>query len=359
MKPVLLVGATALALVLSACAPESSQSISEAIRPVRTVSVAETHGTDTVAYTGEILPRSQTDLGFKMGGRLIERLVETGDIVEPGDVLARIERLDFENQLRSSEAEYANALAGMETAEASLARQSTLLASGLITRSQMDGAQLEFNAANARLASAEASLNIVRENLEQTELRASTAGIVTETQANAGQMVAAGQAVVIIASQEKRDAAFDIPEQLIGMIAPGASVRVSLLSNPEVSHMSRVREISPMADATTRTYRILVDLTGATDAMILGAAVTGSLELGAEKVFRLPASAMTSAEGSPAVYVVNPESKELERRLVSLSQQTASQVIVDEGLTAGDLVVVAGVSKLRPGQTVRLEEGGK
>jgi RND family efflux transporter MFP subunit len=214
-----------------------------------------------------------------------------------------------------------------------------------------------LNTANARLTSATAALDIARETLEQSELRATTDGVVTQTGANRGQVVGAGEPIVVIATRDVRDAAFDVPEQLAGPGLAHARVTVTLLSNPDVSFVSTIREISPMADANTRTYRVLVDLSEAPDQMLLGATVTGVLDLGGADVFRLPASAITSTAGVPAVYVVDPVSLELIRKPIEVAQQSGAQIVLERGIEEGDMVVIAGVSKLRPGQHVRLEEG--
>lgn len=362
MKKIGFVCLAALSLALAGCSAQSdehSDAVAEHVRPVRIVVATRSAATANLVYTGEVLPRTQTGFGFKMGGRLIERLVDVGSTVAPGDVLARLDPIDIENQLRSSEADLASAEAGRDTAQAAFNRQQTLFGNGVITRAQFEAVELEFNAAKARVTNAEAALDIVRENLKQTELKATAAGVVTQIDGNVGQVVAAGQPVVMIASNDQRDAAFDIPEQLIEPKFAQAEVTVALLSYPDISFSSRIREVSPIADPTTRTYRVLVELTGAPEQMFLGAAVTGTIDLGGGDVFRLPSSAITSQDGRPAVFVVDPETLTLERKPVALAQQTSAQIIVGDGLDQGDLVVTAGVSKLRPGQSVRLEDGQK
>ncbi len=216
MNKLALVLAAAASVTLAGCAPQAEAPVAETVRPVKTVTASLTSGSENLVYTGEVLPRTQTGLGFKMGGRLTERLVEIGDTVSPGDVIARLDRSDIENQVRSSVADRASALAARDTASAALERQQALFGNGIVTRSQLEAAQLQFDNADARLTSAEAALAIAEDNLDQAELRATTAGVVTQIKANVGQVVAAGEPIAVVADRQKRDAAFDVPERLIG-----------------------------------------------------------------------------------------------------------------------------------------------
>lgn len=342
--------------VLAGCSADKEETHAS-VRPVRTIEAQPSDGGQLVVYTGEIMPRTQTGMAFKSGGRITERRVDLGDLVRPGDTIARLDASDLENQLRSAEAELTNAAAAEATATAALSRQKSLFDKGLVSKAQIEAAQLQYDAAGARLTTAQAGRDIAQEGLTQTDLVANSEGVVTQVEANAGQVVQAGQAVVTIASTKDPEAAFDIPEQLINSGITDPVVKVSLLSNPQIAVEGKVSEVSPVADPATRTYRVRVRLENAPAQMILGAAVSGTLQVAQQSVFQLPAGAISSADGKPAVYVYDAASQTLIRKVVTISYQDAKQIFVGEGLSAGDRVVTAGVSKLRPGQAVRLEDG--
>ncbi|HLT27026.1 MAG TPA: efflux RND transporter periplasmic adaptor subunit, partial [Zeimonas sp.] len=189
-----------------------------------------------------------------------------------------------------------------------------------------------------------------------TELFADAPGTVTAVGAEPGEVVAAGQMIVRVARQGGRDAVFDVParvKEAAGGLDP--EVTVTLVSDPAVTAIGRVREVSPRADAVTRTFAVRVGLADPPAAMRLGTTVTGSIQLGGDGgAIRIPASALTSAEGRPAVWVLDADSGTVSLRSVVVERSDLFEVTVSEGLAPDEIVVTAGVQTLRPGQKVRL-----
>ncbi|WP_394824917.1 efflux RND transporter periplasmic adaptor subunit [Pendulispora albinea] len=354
MKRILLrIAVVAFLPLVLAC--QKSTTSPEKPRPVRTVTVAPADGRETLTQTGDIQPRRQTDLSFQIDGRLARRMVEVGSVVTKGQALAVLDDGLVQNEVRASEADLTSATSALELAKSSLARQEQLFVGQSVSQQQIDEARASVRTASARRdVAAAASLN-AKKKLGYTQLFAPEAGIVTAVGANQGQVVNPGQMVARLATLE-RDAVFDVAERIIANAPADAEVRVHLVSNPDVSAIGTVREVSPQADPTTRTYRVRIDLPSPPRQMSLGAAVIGKVELPEERLVSLPASAITSEANAPAVYVVDLATKKLVRRAVRVSRFTGERALVASGLEAGDVVVTAGVSKLRPEQTVALAD---
>ncbi|AZO24339.1 efflux RND transporter periplasmic adaptor subunit [Mesorhizobium sp. M1E.F.Ca.ET.045.02.1.1] len=326
---------------------------------VKAVAVAPMLGADTRTAVGEIRPRLESDLGFRVSGKLIERIAGIGATVRKGDVLARIDDQDYRNRLASAEADVAAAQAVLVEASAAEARIGALLAKGFTTRANYDATLKNLRSAQAKLKSAKIAFDMAKDQLGYSELRAEFDGIVTATGAEAGQSVNVGQTVVRVADPESRDAVFSIAEAAFAN-APDTKrppqVTVSLLSNPAITAVGTVREIAPMADAATRTFQVKVSLENVPDEMRFGASVAGRAEMGGAPVMVLPGSALFDKEGKPAVWVVTPSSA-VELRPISVARYETDRIVVSDGLAKGDLVVTAGVNRLREHEKVRIVEG--
>lgn len=342
---------------LSACSEEETATHSiQTARPVLTVVVTPYMRGRMTTYVGEISPNLETSIAFKANGRIAERLVKVGDIVTQGQVLLRLERSDFQNQLLVARADVVAAEAAHLTARASFERHAKLVGTNTVSRAAFDAVRQEAESAKARLESAEANLNVAREALDQAEVVAPTAGVITVASGNPFQVVTAGQEVARIAALERPEAVFDVPEQLIRNANQNIDVHVSLLSDPSVVATGQVIEVSPVADPSTRTYRVRVALNEAPEEMMLGTVVSGSLILDSRKVYQIPATSLTSHDGAAAVYVVDPAGNTVARKLIEISHQNESSLFVLQGLNDGDRVVTAGVTTLIPGQVVSVLE---
>ncbi|WP_158241776.1 efflux RND transporter periplasmic adaptor subunit [Tabrizicola sp. TH137] len=342
--------------VLTGCKEEAVAP--EPARAVRTVEVTAEATEEAVTRTGEIVPMRALDLAFKVPGRILQRDVTPGDRVRSGDLLATIDPRDIENSVAMAEAEVAAAEAAEAAARAQAERQRQLFEKGIVAEAALQAAEAEAEAAKGRLNSERAKLASARDQRSYADLRAPVDGIITAVMADPGEVVASGQPVVQVAAGSAREAAFNLSAELASQAKPGLAVEVMLLSDPTVTTTGTLREVSPVADPVTRTYRVFVTLPDAPDAMSFGSVVEGKVLVPVAGRFTIPAAAITVQDGAPAVYVVDAGMK-LERRPVTILRYETATAILSGGIGVGDRVVTAGVSKLRPGQDVTLWEAAQ
>src|SRR5215813_827619 len=350
----LLLLATAM---LAACVPEAETAPPE-VRPVRTVTVVKRESGETVAFTGRIEAENETRLAFRIGGRMIERAANVGDRLEPDQVVARLDPQDELNSLRAAQAGVAAARAQFAESQSEFERQRFLLARNVSSRAQFERAEQAMETARAQLKTAEAQLRLAEDRVARTELRADTAGIVTTTSAEPGEVVQAGQTILRVARQDGRDAVFDVPGQVLRSAPSDPLITVTLTDDPKVKATGRVREVSPQADPVTRTFEVKVGLTDAPEAMRLGS-IVGRMQLDATPTIELPAAALTEFDRRPAVWVVDAASLTVSPRTVEVLRHNPATVAIASGLQPGEIVVTAGTQALHPGQKTRLLESAR
>jgi RND family efflux transporter MFP subunit len=347
------VGVLALILALTACKKEEKVAAPE-IRPVRTVTVEPQEAGETLSLTGDIQPRYQADLGFRVNGKILERPVDVGTQVKKGDLLARLDPQQYRQDFEVAKAAVAAAEAEETRSEGQEYRQRELLKNGNTTRVQYDQALKTFKTAQAQLDSARARHIQAEENLGYTDLKADNDGVITAIGADPGQVVSAGQMVVRLAQPSEREAVFNVAEAILkNPPRKDPTVDVNLVSNPDIKTVGRVRYISPQADPTTRTYTVRVSLPGAPPQMRLGANVTGSVTLNQGSSITIPGSALFQKDGKPAVWLVAKDGT-VQLKPITVERYQGDAVVIGSGLTQGDVVVTGGVQKLLPGQKVRL-----
>jgi RND family efflux transporter MFP subunit len=343
-----------LLVVLGGCKPEDAPT---ALRLVRTLVVdPKSIGEDRHAI-GEVKPRYESDLSFRVAGKVLSRLVDVGAWVKQGDTLATLDTQDYQNRLRSAEADVSSAEAALVNAQGTEARQAKLLKDGWTPKATYDGALQNLQAAEARLKAAKANLNLTLDQLNYTTLRADFDGVITAVGAEAGQNVNAGQMVVKLARPDDKDGVFNIAETALTEIGTTQiKVLVWPLSNSELAVEGVVREISPVADPATRTYTVKVTLKKPPPQLRFGMSIGGRLKGQAALAVALPLAALFETNGSPAVWVLDQQSNSLTLRPITVARYEANTVVVGSGLAKGDIVVTAGVNTLTVGQKVRLAE---
>ncbi|QIB33653.1 efflux RND transporter periplasmic adaptor subunit [Ancylobacter pratisalsi] len=347
----------AAALLLGACSAEE-EAQAPAPRPVRTITVALNQGGETASLTGDVQAQDQVALAFRVSGRMIERSANVGDTVKAGEVVARLDPQNARNALRSAQAALAAAESQLVKATNAFDRQDQLLKSGFTTRAQHDSAMAGMQSAQSGVDNAEAQLKIATDNLAYTQLEADGPGTVTARGAEPGEVVQAGQMILQLARQGGRDAVFDVPAALLRATPAEPIITVSLASDPSVTAIGRVREVSPQADPVTRTFRVRVGLDNPPEAMRLGSTVTGHVKVAGDARVEIPASALTAFNGMPAVWVVDTANETVSLRNIEVLAFNPASVAVASGLDAGEVVVTAGVQALHPGQKVRLLGSG-
>jgi RND family efflux transporter MFP subunit len=324
---------------------------------VRTLVVETKRINDDRQAIGEVKPRYESDLSFRVAGKVLSRLVDVGAWVRQGDTLATLDTQDYQNRLRSAEAEVSSAEAALINAQGTEARQAKLLKDGWTPKATYDNALQNLQVAEARLKVAKANLDLTRDQLDYTTLKAEFDGVITAVGAEAGQNVNAGQMVVKLARPDDKDGVFNIAETAFTDISKTQlEVIVWPLSNPELAVDGVVRETSPVADPVTRTYTIKVTLKNPQAQLRFGMSIGGRLKGDAALAVALPFSALFEKNGSPAVWVLDQQSSSLTLRLITVARYDANTVIVAGGLSRGDIVVTAGVNILTVGQKVRLAE---
>jgi RND family efflux transporter MFP subunit len=309
---------------------------------------------ETVSLTGQVRAEDQVSLAFRLEGRMVARRVHVGDAVTAGQVVAELDPRDQLNALRAAEAALAAAQAVRTEASLTFSRQQELLREGWTPRAKFDEAQQSLRTAEAEADAAAAQARSAKDQSSYATLIADAPGIVTAVGAEPGEVIHAGQMIVELARQGGRDAVFDVPEQLMRDGPRDPQVELALSGDPKVGATGRVREIAPRADAVTRTFLVKVGIADPPEAMRLGATVTGRIRLLAPSGVEVPASALTEADGRPAVFVVEPRGDTVSLRAVEVLRYDASAIVVSKGLAAGDIVITAGVQTLRPGQKIRL-----
>jgi RND family efflux transporter MFP subunit len=343
----------ALAMLVAGCEPETKARGPEA-RPVRTVTVEKGDVGETVVLTGQINAENEAALSFRIGGRIIERLADIGDRVTPDKVLAKLDPQNELNTLRSAQAALSAAEGQLVEARNTFDRQNRLLESGFTTRALFDQAQQGLRTAQSRVDDASAQLHSAEDNVSYTELKANVTGAITARGAESGEVVQPGQMIFQVARQDGRDAVFDVPAQVIRSAPPDPKITVSLTDAPSVTAMGRVRQVDPQADPVTRTFRVRVSLIDPPSAMLLGATVSGRMQLESTPGIAIPASALTNINSQPAVWIVDPSTSTVSLHNVDVQRFDPGTAVISQGLRGGEIVVTAGIQALHPGQRVRL-----
>jgi RND family efflux transporter MFP subunit len=344
-----------IAVSLAACEKKSPPAAQ--VRPVRTITVDRGADGETVSLTGQVRARDQVSLAFRLEGRITRRHVNVGDVLQAGEIVAELDPRDQQNALLTAQANLASGEAELTQARLTFTRQQQLLSGGWTPRAKFDEAQQALLSAEAHVDAARAQVGIARNQLSYTVLFADSAGVVTATGAEPGEVVHSGQMIVNVARQDGRDAVFDVSEQLIHTSPRDPVVQIALTNDPSVRATGRVREVSPQADPATRTFQVKIGIVDPPKALELGSTVTGSIALVAPSGLRVPPGALTEAGNRPAVWVVDPNSQTVSLRNVDVSRYDPADVVVSRGLDAGEIVVTAGVQTLHPGQKVRVLGG--
>ena len=346
--------AAALCTVLIAGCQKQEQAAEPQLVRVRAQTVEFSDYTPALSLTGVIAAQTLNNLSFRVGGRVAERLVDVGQHVEKDMVLARLDPQAQESDFKAAEANLTAAQAQARQATAAFDRQKTLLAQGFTTRRDYDQAEQSLRTAQASVQASQSQLADARESLSFTELRAGAAGIVTARDVETGQVVQAAQTVFTVAEDGDRDAVFDVQESLVVNATEVPPVTITLISNPEIKATGQVREVSPVVSRAA--VRVKVGIPKTPPAMQLGAAVTGTIRAHPHRAVMLPWQALASIDGKPAVWIIDPGTRQVAMTPVGIRAYSDGNLVIDKGLEQGQQVVTAGAQLLRPGQPVEIAE---
>src|SRR5919197_924962 len=319
--------------VLAGC----NEKAAETATPGRPVLVATVHyaaETPERSFVGTIRPRIDTDMGFRVPGKVARRLVEVGQTVDVGQPLALLDEVDLKLQAEQAQAEFSAATGVLAQAGAAEQRAKDLRAKGWTTDAQMDTARAAADEARARLNRAERQVELTKNSLSYATLVADARGVVTATLIEPGQVVAAGQGAIRVARFAEKEAVVAIPETLVGRAKEGVA-SVTLWSEPDKKYAAKLREIAPSADPATRTYLAKFSLPGAGDSVSLGMTATLTLaDSATDRVAKLPLSALYSQGGSPSLYVVD-DAGSLALKPVTVKAYESDNVVITDGVDEG------------------------
>jgi RND family efflux transporter MFP subunit len=308
-----------------------------------------------VALTGDIQARVQTQLSFRVGGKIIQRMVDVGDRVTARQVLAKLDPKDLQTRVDSAIAAEAAEQARVKQTAAAFVRQQKLLPKGYTSKSEYDSAQAQLRSSQSALKAAQAQLANAREQLGYTSLIADAPGIITARQAEVGQVVQATAPIFSQARDGERDAVFNVYESLFVQPPTDQPIEVTLLDNPTIKATGKVREVTPAVSAQTGTLQVKIALSSLPEGMDLGSVVSAALTVPATQSVELPWSALTKGLGDqlgkPAVWVVDDQNK-VSLRGVTVGRYLTGKVIIVDGLKNGENVVVAGGQLLHPDMQV-------
>ena len=331
----------------------------QVVRPVQLAQVAiGTVGTAAV-FAGEVKPRHEADLGFRIGGKIVSRSVDVGARVRKGQALARLDPSDVGLQAEAAKAQVAATETEFKFAQAEFQRYQNLHNEKFISASALDAKRNALDANRAKYEQAKANLAVAQNQASYATLVANEDGVVTVVNAEPGQVVTSAQSVVRIAREEEREVAISVPENRIGEVNKAGMLVVALWAQPGKQYRGRVREISPAVDPTTRTFAVRVTIEDPDASVQWGmTASVGVMGAGESNVAVLPLTSIYHDEGKPAVWRYDPASGKVAISRVEIGQYREDGVVVTSGVRHGDWIVSAGVHKLIPGQVVRPYEGG-
>ena len=344
-------------LALAACTESKSdvKDVSPA-RPVLAQQVRYEPAVEERRFVATVRPRIESDLGFRVAGKVARRLVEVGETVKAGQVLATLDEVDLGLQLDQAQAELRAAEGSQAQAQADLKRGETLRKKGWSTDADLEKQRATADEADSRVLRAERAVSLAGNSLAYASLRADADGVVTAAAVEPGQVVAAGQMAIRVARLEEKEAVVAVPEALVDRLSKGTAT-ISLWSQPDRIYAARLRELSPGADAATRTYQARFTILQAGEEVHFGMTATVTLSDAASgQVARLPLSAVIDEGKGPALFVVDRKSGSLAHKPVEVVGYEARDVLVKSGVADGEWVVALGTQKLDTAQKVRVVE---
>jgi membrane fusion protein, multidrug efflux system len=344
------------ACMLAACSkPEPAP---EPIRAVRTMTVTADGAGAALEYAADVRARVETRLGFRVGGKLLERTVDVGQRVTAGQVLARLDSADLKLGQESAAAATRAAQTNYDLAAAEFKRYKELRDQGFIGALELDRREATLKAQRAQLDQALAQAKVQGNQAGYAVLQASASGVVTAVDAEVGAVLAAGSPVVRIAVDGARDAVFSVPEDYLpkvrALMGKAGAVKVRPWGSA-TTFAATVREVAAAADPATRTFQVKADTTGAS--LQLGQTVAVVIDLPRQQgVTLLPLAAVMQQQGQSAVWLVDKSSMTVKSQPVTVVSADGNSLVVSAGLSPGQTVVTAGVHVLTPGQKVKLYE---
>lgn len=353
-RPLFVAVIGALPLALAACG-DQAQSDSRTDAPMVRVATVQEAPAELRSFTGTVAARVESGLGFRVSGKVVERLVDTGQVVKRGQPLMRIDPIDLKlMELAQREAVVAAQARVQQTTEDE-SRYRDLRGTGAISASAYDQIKASADAAKAQLAAAEAQATVASNATLYAELVANGDGVVVETLAEPGQVVSAGQIVMRVAHAGAREAVVQLPETLRPAI--GSVGRATLFGNGEVAVPVKLRQLSDAADRLTRTFEARYVLQGALATAPLGATVTVQIpdeHLSSQNCLQVPMGSLLDEGKGPGLWIIKGEPATVSWRPIKIERLRDDSACVAGQLEPGDRIVALGAHLLREASHVRV-----
>jgi membrane fusion protein, multidrug efflux system len=323
------------------------------VRPVRAMTLVAGAGGASAEFSGDVRPRYESRLGFRVGGKISARQVDVGTVVKRGQVLMQLDPQDLRLGQAQADASLRAAQTTAELARAELKRYQDLRAQNFVSQAVLDE---KIAAARSTQAQAEAARAALRGQANQTayaRLLADADGVVTGIDAEVGQVVQAGTPVVRVARTDEKEVVIGVPEDQVDALREVGDVKVRLWADPDASIAGEIREVSPVADPATRTYTVKVTVPAREDIRLGMTAVVALERKGdAQAGIRVPLPALYQNAGATSIWVV--ENGAVRLVPVKVGGVAGNDVLLEDGVRAGQTVVTAGVNLLKNGQKVKI-----
>jgi membrane fusion protein, multidrug efflux system len=335
-----------------AASPQATRA--DPARPVRTIRIAAAPTDDALILPGEVRPRHEQRLGFRVSGKVSKRLVEVGQVVKAGQTLAVMDAADVLPAIAAQRSQVAVARTDESLQVAELKRVRELRDQGFLSGAAFERQEALAQSATARVAAAQSQLAQVSNGLVFQTLRADQAGVVVGIDAEVGSVVGAGQTVVRVAQQGEIEVLVAVPERSVAALQAASSIKVFADAAPGKQYVAKLRELSPSADAASRTYAARLAVTNADAALRWGMSAAVRLVLSEKPVIVVPNSALYTRDATVRVWVVDSATQTVQAVPVTLGASRDEGVVIAQGLKGGETVVTAGANLLQPGQAVRV-----
>lgn len=344
-----------LAVSVSACSEAKTEPVA-IVRPVKVVEIARADTTREFQYSGTVKARTEMNQGFRVAGKIVERLVDIGDRVEPGDTLARIDPTDYALAVKTAEANLSAAEKQVETVRLTQKRAEELFGKKFASQAQLDEAQLGYQQALAARDAASSSLQQAKNQVAYTDLKADRKGIVTIIGADTGQVVGVGTPVVTVTVDGEKEIQIAVPETEISHFRPGQTVNVGFWTDDRLRLAGKVREVAGSADPQSRTFSVRISLTDDPRVLLGMTATVAASVPTSQSLATVPLEALAKKDGNTIVWVADRATSTVHPRIITVTDFAPDGVRVAQGLQPGDLVVAAGTQFMTENLKVKLPD---
>lgn len=341
---------TCAGLLLAAC--DKPAEPSPPPKPALVTIVGSGSASNSMVLIGEVKSRYETMLAFRVSGKIIERSVDVGSVVKKGQVLARLDASDASLNVVAAQADVRAAEASRALAQSEVSRQRMLIEKKFVSQSSLDKYEAQLKTADAQVNQAKAQAATLNNQSRYTALVADKNGVITQIQAEPGQVVSAGALIAKLVDTAHIEVLVAVPESRMSQLKVGNQVKVKLWADQQKVYTGQVREIAPAANSATRAFDVRVSILDADEAIKLGMTAGVNFEETQSNEMLIPAPALTQVDGKTSVWVVTKDGIATPRQVMA-GQYTEAGVEITQGLQAGEMVAIAGVHTLVKGQKVR------